>query len=127
MGRSAALALPSSRGLPSDPSPSRLKNSQPLRPAALPLQTGEDAAAPGSSGSRGGGRGQALHAGLPPYITRQLIIIEAARLNPLPAGRARRTGAAPAAGTARRRQPPVPSPAFPDFLLRQLSTKKKHV
>lgn len=126
--RSRFPLLPSSQGLPFDLSPSGLKDSQQLCPAALPLQPGADAAQPGSSGSRGGGGGgEALSAGLPPYIIRQLIIIEAARFNPLPASRVRRAGAAPAAGTARCRRPPAPSPSRPDFLVLQLSTKEKHV
>lgn len=105
--RSRSPLLPSSQGHPLDRSPSGLKGSQQLRPAALPLQ-------PGSSGSRGGGGGgEALRAGLPPYIIRQLIIIEAARFNPLPAGRVRRAGAAPAAGTARRSRPPAPPTPAP--------------
>lgn len=62
--RPRSTPLPSSRGLSLDRLPSRLKNSQQLRSAALPLQSGADAP-PGSSGSRGGGGGGALRAGLP--------------------------------------------------------------
>lgn len=40
--RSRSPLLPSSQGLPFDRSPSGLKNSQQLRPAALPLQPGAD-------------------------------------------------------------------------------------
>lgn len=101
------------------------EDSQPL-PRRLPLPAGEDAAPPAARAPRRRRRRRRCSApGLPPYITRRLIIIEAARLNPLPAGRARRWHRPPTA--------PCPLPAFPafpalpDFLLRQLSTKKKHV
>lgn len=58
---------PRPAGLPPARSPSRPEDSRQLRPAALPLQAGADAAPPGSSGSRGGG-GEALRAGSLPIL-----------------------------------------------------------